>query len=141
MCLLAGSGFAQQAMPVQKLVEFIKSSVQQHMQDKEVASYLKTVRLTERLDPRVVEDLQGQGAGPKTVAELNRLSEASASLTAAFNTASVPQTSRGSTKVAPTASSRGTTPANGEVGTVRLASSVARAAPALPAMPLPTRPR
>ena len=83
VCLLAGSGFAQQAMPVQKLVEFIKSSVQQHMQDKEVASYLKTVRLTERLDPRVVEDLQGQGAGPKTVAELNRLSEASASLTAA----------------------------------------------------------
>ncbi len=74
---------AQQALPVQKLVEFIQSSIQQHMQDKEVAGFLKSVRLTERLDPRVVEDLQGQGAGPKTVAELNRLSEASASLSAA----------------------------------------------------------
>jgi hypothetical protein len=83
VCLFAASSFAQQAMPVEKLVEFIKSSVQQHMQDKEVASFLKSVRLTQRLDPRVVEDLQGQGAGPKTVAELNRLSEASASLTAA----------------------------------------------------------
>src|SRR5579875_2245237 len=80
---IAPWALAQQALPVEKLVEFIKSSIQQHMQDKEVDGFLKSVRLTERLDPRVVEDLQGQGAGPKTVAELNRLSEASANLSAA----------------------------------------------------------
>jgi hypothetical protein len=83
VCLLAGYGFAQQALPVDKLVEFIKSSIQQHMQDKEVAGFLKSVRLTQRLDARTIEELQGQGAGPKTVAELNRLAEVSATLTAA----------------------------------------------------------
>jgi hypothetical protein len=72
---------AQQALTVDKLVEFIKSSISQKMQDKEVAGYLATVRLTEKLDPRTIETLQGQGAGPKTVAALNRLAEMSSNLT------------------------------------------------------------
>jgi hypothetical protein len=72
--------FGQQSLPVDKLVEFIRSSIAQKLPDKEVAGYLATVRLTSRLDDRTVEDLQGQGAGPKTVAALTRLADQSAAL-------------------------------------------------------------
>lgn len=72
--------FGQQPLPVDKLVEFIKSSIAQKLPDKEVASYLATVRLTSKLDDRTVEDLQGAGAGPKTVAALTRLADRSAAL-------------------------------------------------------------
>jgi hypothetical protein len=37
--------------------------------------------MSERLDPRTIEDLQGKGAGSKTVAALNHLAELSATLT------------------------------------------------------------
>jgi hypothetical protein len=80
-CACAVIALAQQQLTVDKLLEFIRSSIQQKMQDKEVAGYLAGVKLTEKLDPRTVETLQGQGAGPKTVAALNRLAEMSASLT------------------------------------------------------------
>lgn len=50
------------------------------MPDKEVAGYLAKVKLSEHLDERVVEELQGEGAGPKTVAALDALANASASL-------------------------------------------------------------
>ncbi|HYA18032.1 MAG TPA: hypothetical protein VEF06_11230 [Bryobacteraceae bacterium] len=80
--LLAASAFAQQQFTVDKLVQFITSSIRQKMSDAEVAKYLGSVRMSERLDPRVVEELQGKGAGSKTVAALNRLAEISASLAA-----------------------------------------------------------
>ena len=79
-CLLATAGLAQQALSVDKLVEFVTSSVKQKMQDKDVAHFLAGVRMSERLAPRTVEDLQGKGAGAKTVAALNRLAELSATL-------------------------------------------------------------
>jgi hypothetical protein len=78
VCVLAA--LAQQPLSVDKLIEFIQSSISQKMQDKEVANYLTNVKLTGKLDVRTVEDLQGRGAGPKTVAALNRLAEASANL-------------------------------------------------------------
>jgi hypothetical protein len=81
-CVFALIGFAQQQLTVAKLVEFIRSSIQQKLQDKEVAGFLAGVRLTEKLDPKTVESLQGLGAGPKTVAALNHLAELSAQLTA-----------------------------------------------------------
>lgn len=58
---------------VDQLTSFIKSSVQKHFPDKEVAEYLKHVKLSNKLDDRTVEDLQGLGAGPKTVAALHDL--------------------------------------------------------------------
>jgi hypothetical protein len=72
--------FGQSALTVNKLREFLKSSVQMKMSDQDVAKYLKTVKLSERLDDRAIEDLQGQGLGPKTVAALKTLRDATASL-------------------------------------------------------------
>ncbi len=79
---LAVAAFAQQQLTVDKLVQFITSSISQKMADVEVAKFLAGVRMSEKLDPRVIEDLQGKGAGSKTVAALNRLAELSATLTA-----------------------------------------------------------
>lgn len=81
-CLCTLAALAQQQLTVEKLLEFINSSIVQKVPDKDVASYLIGVRLTEKLDPRVVEDLQGRGAGPKTVAALTNLATASAQLPA-----------------------------------------------------------
>jgi hypothetical protein len=80
-CVCALVGLAQQQLSVSKLVEFITSSIAQKMPDKDVATFLGSVKLTEKLDTRTVENLQGQGAGPKTVAALNKLAESSANLT------------------------------------------------------------
>ncbi|HXJ39024.1 MAG TPA: hypothetical protein VNH18_07085 [Bryobacteraceae bacterium] len=81
VCALALASFAQQPLTVDKLVDFIKSSVQQKLPDKEVAAYLANIRLTSKLEDRVVEDLQGLGAGPRTVAALTKLADQSAKLT------------------------------------------------------------
>ncbi len=67
-------------MTVEQVVSFVKSSVKMHYPDKQVAEYLHHVRLTNRLDDRTIEDLQGDGAGPRTVIALNDLRASSASL-------------------------------------------------------------
>jgi len=78
VCLLAS---AQTAITVQQLIQFIKSSVQMKLLDKDVANYLYGVKLTERLDDRTIDDMQGQGSlGPKTMAALKVLRDATASL-------------------------------------------------------------
>ncbi len=75
------SALAQQRqMSAPQLVSFIRSSVQLHQDDHEVADVVKRIKLTNRLDARTVEDLQGLGAGPRTVAALKLLVTASASL-------------------------------------------------------------
>jgi hypothetical protein len=50
--------------------------------DRQVANYLLKLKLSEQLDLATVEELQGLGAGPDTVAALRKLSEASATLAA-----------------------------------------------------------
>ena len=85
VCLLAvflfGSvAVAQQTLTVAKLVEFIKSSIAQKLPDKDVANYTAKIKMGEKLSPRVVEDLQNAGAGPKTVAALSMLVTQSAHL-------------------------------------------------------------
>lgn len=67
-------------MTVAQLVMFIRSSVELHQPDVKVAEYLRKVRLTDKLDNRTIEDLQSLGAGPRTVAALHDLAEASAGL-------------------------------------------------------------
>jgi hypothetical protein len=74
---------AQMKMSVAQLVTFIDSAIQLKQPDKEVAAYLRKVAMSERLDGRTVEELQGQGAGPKTVEALEALRDASAGLHAA----------------------------------------------------------
>jgi hypothetical protein len=78
VCLLA---FAQGAWTVNQLRDFLKSSLQLKMSDQEMAAYIrKNIKLSERLDDRAIEDLQGQGLGQKTVAALKTLRDATASL-------------------------------------------------------------
>ena len=81
------SVFAE-TLSVAKLVQFLESSqsfIQEgKMTDKELAGYLARVKLTERLDARTLEDLQGRiKIGPKTLQALEKLRDDSASLSTA----------------------------------------------------------
>ncbi len=84
LCLAASA----ETMSVAKLRQFLESSapmVQKGtMSDRELAAFLDKVKLTERLDERTIEDMQGDmRIGPKTLQALRRLATESASLAAA----------------------------------------------------------
>src|ERR1700719_1196047 len=78
--LVCGSAPAQQSLKVDQLLSFVRSAIKLKQPDKEVAAYLSKLKLSEKLDERTIEDLQGEGAGPKTAAALSQLAAASASL-------------------------------------------------------------
>ncbi len=78
LCLPAAA--EQRQMTAPQLVSFIRSSIQLHQDDHAVADVVKRIKLINRLDAKAVEDLQGLGAGPRTVAALKQLVTASASL-------------------------------------------------------------
>ena len=74
-----------QALSVEKLVAFLQSSekliAEGKMTDRELAKYLSTVRLTERLDDRTIEEIQGYGKiGPNTLHALQALRDRSQGL-------------------------------------------------------------
>ncbi len=71
---------AEMKMTVDQLRSFIVSSVKMKYSDKQVAEYLKNVRLTNRLDDSTIEDFQAGGAGPKTLEALKVLRENSKTL-------------------------------------------------------------
>jgi hypothetical protein len=73
---------AQSGVTIRQVKEFIHSAVKEKQPDKQVAAALRTLKLSERLDGRTVEELQGEGAGPKTVAALRELAARSAELAA-----------------------------------------------------------
>jgi hypothetical protein len=73
-------GLAQTTLSVEQLYSFINSSIRLKHADKQVASFLKNVKMTERLDDRTIEELQGLGAGPRTVEALRGLATASQTL-------------------------------------------------------------
>ena len=73
------AAYGQRQMSVPDLVTFIKSSIQMHNDDRAVASTVRRLKLTNRLDAGTVEDLQGLGAGPQTLAALRELVASSAS--------------------------------------------------------------
>ena len=77
MCVGA---WAQGSYTVEQIKSFIRSAIQQKNPDKEVALTLRTMKMSERLDLNTVETLQGEGAGPRTVAALKELATESASL-------------------------------------------------------------
>jgi hypothetical protein len=82
LLLLPVGALAQRQMTVPQLVAFIQSSIQLQQQDRQVADIIRKVKLTNRLDARTVEDLEGKGSGPRTVAALRELILASAALPA-----------------------------------------------------------
>jgi len=71
------------SITVDELVSFVKSSIEKHYPDKDVADYLRTVKLANKLEERTIEDLRAAGAGPKTEAALDALRNSSANLAAA----------------------------------------------------------
>src|SRR5271154_450103 len=84
LCLLvaAVAAFGQRPMTADQVISFIRSSIQLHHDDHQVAEFIKKIKLTDKLDERKVEELQGMGAGPRTVIALRTLSTTSASLPA-----------------------------------------------------------
>ena len=80
LALLSVAAFGQREMTVAQLISFIKSSVQLKTPDRQVADYVHKIKLTNRLDDQTVEDLQTAGAGPRTVAALKELTDATAKL-------------------------------------------------------------
>jgi hypothetical protein len=77
-----------QSLSVDKLIAFLQSSQklikEGKMSDRELASYLTRVKLTERLDDRTIEELQGSVAlGPKTLEALHALRDHSQAFAAA----------------------------------------------------------
>jgi hypothetical protein len=83
VCLVA----AAQTLNLRELVSFVQSSEQLIKEGKqtdgELAKYLAKVKLTERLDDRVIEELQGYGIGAKTLQALQALRDRSKDLEAA----------------------------------------------------------
>ena len=81
LACLAAAG--QTILTVEQLVSFVRSSVVElHHPDKQIAAYLEKCKLKESLDDRTIEDLQGMGAGPRTIEALRHLRDASKELSA-----------------------------------------------------------
>ncbi len=81
LVVLSITARSESKLTVEQLVSFVKSSVQLQHDDRQIATFIKkNVKLTNRLDARTVEELQGAGAGPQTVAALKALITESASL-------------------------------------------------------------
>jgi hypothetical protein len=74
---------AQLKMTADQVVSFIQSSIHLHHDDSKVAEYVKKIKLADQLEARRVEELQGMGAGPRTIAALRALSTASKTLAVA----------------------------------------------------------
>jgi hypothetical protein len=78
---------AAQPLSVRELIGFIQSSEQLIREgkqtDSEVAKYLAKVRLTERLDDRIIEEMQSYGIGAKTLQALQALRDRTKDLMAA----------------------------------------------------------
>jgi hypothetical protein len=76
-----------QTLSLRELVSFVQSSerlIKEGKQtDSELAKYLAKVKLTERLDDRVIEEMQGQGIGAKTLQALEALRDRTKDLMAA----------------------------------------------------------
>lgn len=71
--LLVVPMFAQTRMTLDQLRSFLKSSVDLHQPDRQVADYLKKSKLTHRLEPRFFEEFSEMSVGPKTVEALRDL--------------------------------------------------------------------
>lgn len=71
---------AQMRMTVEQLTAFVKSSAELKHDDKQVAAYLKRVKLASRLTDDVILELKAAGAGPRTAEALEELKKASADL-------------------------------------------------------------
>lgn len=83
-CLFAALLCAQtMKLSVSQLRGFLRSSIQLNHPDKQVADYVKKIQLTERLTERDIEELLGEGLGPRTAEALRALAAATVAMPAA----------------------------------------------------------
>ena len=69
-------------MTVAQLKQFIHSSIEKKVADKQMAQHLQQCKLTERMsDPDLIEGLINDGAGQETIETLKQMQEQSISLT------------------------------------------------------------
>jgi hypothetical protein len=73
---------AQTTLSVEQLVSFVNSSIRLKHPDRQVATYIARLKLKEKLDDATIEDMQGMGAGPKTIEALKTLRDATRNLEA-----------------------------------------------------------
>src|ERR1700753_2172851 len=73
---------AQVEMNVDQLAQFVRSEIALKQQsDKQIAAYLrKQIHLNEKLTDKTIEDLEAQGAQPRTVEALQALRDQTANL-------------------------------------------------------------
>jgi hypothetical protein len=67
-------------LTVAQLKQVIESSIKLRHSDKQIAEFLRSVTLSDKLDDQTIDDIQSAGAGVKTVEVLKRLGVESASL-------------------------------------------------------------
>lgn len=83
LLLLTVAASAQTPLNLKQLASFIETSQKQKLNDADMAKFLKTVKLTEKLEDRTIEEWLAGGIGAKTRLALEALREQSKSLTVA----------------------------------------------------------
>ena len=73
LCVAAGLALAQSGLTYSQLRQFMKSSVEQKLKDKQVASYLKRQVVRFAISDGLVEEFVGWGIGPRTLKALQEL--------------------------------------------------------------------
>lgn len=71
---------AQSGLSYSQLRQFIKSSVEQRLKDKEVANYLKKQVIRFAITDRLIEEFVGWGIGPRTLKALEGIQVATANM-------------------------------------------------------------
>lgn len=61
---------AQPASKINEVIALVRSEVAQKKPDSQTAKEVHKIKLAERLDDQIIEELESEGAGPKTVEEL-----------------------------------------------------------------------
>ena len=80
--LFAATPAYAQTVSVEMIQQFVHSAIERKQPDKQVAQMLQHMKLSEKLTDDKIEELQGAGAGPKTVAALKELGTVTAALSA-----------------------------------------------------------
>src|SRR5580692_9005414 len=82
LSLFLAAALAAQASetPVNDFIAEVRAGVKQHIPDKALAKSVHKLTLSEKLNLRVLEELESEGAGPETLAAIDDLRDKSAKL-------------------------------------------------------------
>jgi hypothetical protein len=80
VCSAVATAATQPTSTVADVINLVRDAVAKHEPDGALAKALHKIKPAEKLDDRTVEELESAGAGPKSVAELGRLRDASQAL-------------------------------------------------------------